>query len=199
MAYDHVNECYVEIFKRIAKRGNASQKVLERISKNLVFMRSTWDGLALASGQKKKFESNRGRTDEDSTIRCISYFREKAILKNIPDRKIEDFFLNGQQVPKNVARLYGNLESRAYNACYSVFLPIFLSKMRARQTTSVVPSGICSIIGPGAFGAANNDNDIDGDNDDDDHEHAGIHMINIPGRDDPEYDPGVLPESENQL
>ena len=191
MAHDHVNECYVEIFKRIAKRGIASQEVLERISKNLVFMRSTWDGLALASGQKKKIEANRGRAEDDSIVKCIQYFRDKHILNFTDNRDIEEFFLQGQTIPKNASRLHGNLESRAFNYCYSNFLPSFIAKMKGRQPCSLVPAIAL------ALARAHADEIEDGDNDDDQDNDDNNISVNIPERHDQEYDAGVIPDGED--
>jgi hypothetical protein len=121
MAYDHVNECYVDIFKRIVKRGNSTEEVLNRVSRNLVFMRSTWDGLAVASGTRKKITANRGREDDEAVRICMDYFKELDILTCKP-RTMEDIFFQDKSVPNNLNRLHGGLDNRALQSCYSTLI-----------------------------------------------------------------------------
>ncbi len=170
MAHDHVNECYVEIFKRIAKRGIRSlpRSAGEDFKKSGLHAMRTWDGLALASGQKKKIEANRGRAEDDSIVKCIQYFRDKHILNFTDNRDIEEFFLQGQTIPKNInaSRLHGNLESRAFNYCYSNFLPSFIAKMKGRQPCSLVPAIALAPARAHADEIEDGDDDDDQDNDD---------------------------------
>jgi hypothetical protein len=66
------------------KRGNSTEEVLNRVSRNLVFMRSTWDGLAVASGTRKKITANRGREDDEArVIRIFSVFSWRALTDSV--------------------------------------------------------------------------------------------------------------------
>ena len=182
MAYDHVNECYVDIFKRIVKRGNSTEEVLNRVSRNLVFMRSTWDGLAVASGTRKKITANRGREDDEAVRICMDYFKELDILTYKP-RTMEDIFFQDKSVPKNLNRLHGGLDNRALQSCYSTFLPAFISKMQQREKADTKAS-----VGAGQ--------DVDADedvNEEDEENDEEMFRVQLPDQvNDPDVENGLF-------
>ena len=75
IAFDHMNEIFVGLFKRMARIGTPTHESLTRISKNLKFLRDNWESLTEASdvsGKKGRHTKARRLATDFMVITSVS-------------------------------------------------------------------------------------------------------------------------------
>jgi hypothetical protein len=112
-----MTEIFVGLFKRIGRRGLATDKVLTRISQNLSFLRENWENLQLSSGLGGRHgKSKKKKAFYQELEACLVFFTDKQILAGNggwADREVTDVFAVDKKLcEKKIARLHGSLTER---------------------------------------------------------------------------------------
>ena len=114
IAYDHLNEIFVGLFKRIALRGNATPQVLRLISKNLTFLKCNWESLKDNIGIRRRGGSKR-KTSDTNFATVLRFFREKRILSFSGTRTVDTVWKAAHgdaKQPQNFKKLHSNVVDR---------------------------------------------------------------------------------------
>jgi hypothetical protein len=189
IAWDHLNEIYVGLFKRVAGKGRPTHAVLTRISSNLSFLRGNWENLQHASEQGEDGRSKTKKAFYDELATCIEWFSDHSILCFCVDRKMDRVL--GDRRPKDMtdsklSYLHGDLCNRSMNYCYESFLPGFMRKMRLQEGRQAAREGGEDLP------AEESEAEDEPDQKEDVGPADSIGLGALPGEHDPEADAGAL-------
>ena len=107
IAFDHLNEIFVGLFKRIVRRGRPSHAVMSRMSQNLSFLKENWDTLNEATGGKSSYSKSKAKNSFYEEVEvCVRYFNQKHILE-FKQRKMSSLYPSMDE--KKVNKLHGNV------------------------------------------------------------------------------------------
>ena len=107
IAFDHMNEIFVGLFKRMVRRGRPSHAVMSRISQNLSFLKENWETLNEATGGTGLHSKSKVKTAFYEEVKvCVGYFREREIL-SFDKRKLATLYPSMEQ--KKLEKLHGSV------------------------------------------------------------------------------------------
>lgn len=113
IAFDHANEIFVGLFKRMIARGRPTDETMSRVSQNLTFLRDTWEGLTKAcdiDGRHVKTKAKKAYEKELTSV--INYFRAQEILVARDNRKMRDLVPEKVVSSLKLTKLHGNIINR---------------------------------------------------------------------------------------
>ena len=111
IAFDHVNEIFVGLFKRIVQRGYPTDAVLHRISRNLSFLKDNWEGMQSACRQSSFSSTKKKKAFFTELELVIKFFQDEDILA-FKDREMRTVVGDLKITEAKLNKLHGNLNQR---------------------------------------------------------------------------------------